>query len=516
MIKAALALKAGWMARFRSAFKNLLCQHVKVYHGEPPWVGRAEPAAYRACVIQLFSNCKRDQVESVSKLLNGDWQSDREIAHYCGGPSCCSSRDHTIAKMLESLVPVLIGKGPIIFPKHKWTGADQCCDYFGRLMCIHSILARLLGSLWSKENETDNGTSKSKSEQQKQPDPIPIVDDESGTAAADDEAAEDAVLAQLVQIRLEAADGVAPEDEKVDGDDFKAIAKQWRQVAVNWVCSKGVCQDLLTARMALGPQARLMRWQLKLGADKFDLEQTISEAKHGIRTYRVLEAHLNSGPAQLMSDMVTLINQDFSETLPLSFCTQEHRWYMFRLFARVAAAGHHYLWVPHFRYPFKIFGLLSHDAKYAEKVEQDILCDWRERKRILDPFSSWSIEPYIPDSNSEQQGGQQHFILHNAVAMAELKSVALECGLDISHTECQHAANRRLVQSRSTHTHPTDLASASNQFIHRQLRRSCFIGFQDCRDQPVKKFKKKTGRKKTRPRQAPSSIIPSFGVRVEN
>lgn len=102
MIKAALALKAGWMARFRSAFKNLLCQHVKVYHGEPPWVGRAEPAAYRACVIQLFSNCKRDQVESVSKLLNGDWQSDREIAHYCGGPSCCSSRDHTIAKMLES------------------------------------------------------------------------------------------------------------------------------------------------------------------------------------------------------------------------------------------------------------------------------------------------------------------------------------------------------------------------------------------------------------------------------
>ena len=140
------------MSRFRAAFRSVIRSQLRIYAGSPSSFGGPEPSAYRAFILKtFFRHCDAVEVTAVNRLLNGNWEVSGEIQHFCSGPGCCSSPIETENNVVKWLLKTCVGKGPRIFPRHKWLGADEAVDWFGRLMGIHSVLRSVISVLWGNE-----------------------------------------------------------------------------------------------------------------------------------------------------------------------------------------------------------------------------------------------------------------------------------------------------------------------------------------------------------------------------
>ncbi|CAK9031890.1 unnamed protein product, partial [Durusdinium trenchii] len=446
LIKAALALRSGHMRQLRLIVKDLIRDKLRIYRATPSFTG-SDSSAFRDHMMKVFfSTCTSAEKASVVSLFNGDW-SDPEIQHVCLG--CCSSREHTIHKMETLALPVFLWRGPRVFPRHKWVGADDSLDWFGRLLALHSLLPEVMRRLFGPRAH-------------------------GRPSQAGDTAEPESAL--LESIEHEAFSALAaydasqgPTHDAEAEDDYRVIFKRWRQQAYDWACNyKDLQGDLLFSRLALAPQCELMNKQLFLASGKWDEQQFAHEAEHGSRMFRVLETHQNVAVSKAIEQVISIAKQDFFSNVPCELWTMRHSHQLFRLLMRVGASAHHYLYQRHKRYPYKLFALLQEDGEAVKQAGQDILRDFQQHPCTLCAFSMWFLKH---DNRSSSLDA-----LISRRSLLELASIATECAVDICHTECQHASNRRLVEGKSLHTYQADLAEASSHYVARVLRSTSWRG----------------------------------------
>lgn len=366
-----------------------------------------------------------------------------EIAHFCNG--CCQSEEHSRELVTALITRIFVGKGPRVFPRHKWVGAEEAIDWFGRLACCHGMLSAIVRRLLSKEQAV-------------------------ASAAADLE------LLPILQ-------GSQGPFQATDESDFKVIFGRWKAVMAEWCTSyPSLLSDLVSCKQALRPQVRLMSRQLFLSSASWDQQQASNKCQTGERTYRPLVAYKNEFLSDCLEEVKRLLHTDFSEMASLDMRTVRRKNLFFRLLARVGASTHHYLLQRHIRYPFKVFGLLQHDKQCVQSLAGEILEDFAVRPCVLDSFSQWFLKEY----------GHSVDTLCSRLALLELEAIACEVSVDIASTECQHAANRRLITGKGVQTHPVELPEASAHFIARGMRRSTWLSLRAQRRE-APRMKKKRG-----------------------
>ena len=346
---------------------------------------------------------------------------------------------------------IFLKSGPQVLARHKWLGADVAMDWFGRLLVCHNLLGATCSKLF----------------------------------AGDEDILKDDLPADAV-VGFVAAQSQSGEDT----EEFKVIYKQWKKMAHQWACKyPGLLSDLLIARLAMFPQVALMEQQLFLSSCSWDRQQLSEELRGGKRSYRLLECFRNHYPKQTVQALQGLLHCDLSAVLGLELRTVHHRHQIFRAATRAAAATHHYLVTRHQRFPYKMFSLLGDDAdKAADDILSSPACCRCE-------FTKWFLKEY--DSKPK---------LLSQLALQELRAIALECSVDIASTECQHAANRRLVTSKGVQTWAMDVREASAHFFGRRLRLSSFIGLTKNQAAQAeadnhKKIKTKPGPRPIKPKQ---------------
>ena len=266
-----------------------------------------------------------------------------------------------------------------------------------------------------------------------------------------------------------------------DENDFKLVAKRWREVAYRWACQNpDLTAQFLFTRLSLGPQTFMMMKSLQVSADSWSQKEIERQLRTGQRNYKIVWAGANHAPKQALEQVWNLMTTDFTDLLPFQMIVANRSHDFFRMLARVGAASYYYLHQRHLRYPFLLFQLLSQDLDADRKTAlvSRILSDFSENPCVMDDFTLWYCKAYSPNLQCEE-------------GVEELKAVAAEASIDISHTECQHAGNRKLVESRKVNTHCPDLSQASAQFIARGFRSRSWFPFKSCRQMPKRHLLKR-------------------------
>ena len=259
-------------------------------------------------------------------------------------------------------------------------------------------------------------------------------------------------------------------------------------MAHQWACRyPNLLADLVFLRLTLFPQVTLMQRQLFLASNAWDQKQMMIECKTGKRSHRLLESHENKFPNETLVQYFDLAAFDLAPFLPVELRTMRYKHQLWRAIARSAAATHHYLVNRHRQFPYRLFALL--DAAKADQAADDILAS---AKCCRCDFSRWFLKEY----NTKEK-------LLSGLAVQELKAIAKQAAVDISSTECQHAANRRLVQAKSVQCKTTTLGDASAFYFSRRLRTSSFGGLkaaQAAQAVGMSKVKTKCGPKPRQPK----------------
>lgn len=289
------------------------------------------------------------------------------------------------------------------------------------------------------------------------------------------------------QLMVQGAATLGPDAAGGDDDnDFKVVAKRWREMAYRWACQNpDLAAQFVFTRLSLGPQTFMMMKSLQVSADSWSRNEIERQLRTGQRNYKIVWAGENDAPKQALAQVWNLMTTDFTDLLPFQMLIANRSHDFFRMLARVGAASYHYLHQRHLRYPYLLFQLLSQrlDEHQKAALTNRICSDFSENQCVMDEFSVWYCKAYAPNLRCDE-------------GIEELKAVATEASIDISHTECQHAGNRKLVESRKVNTHCPDLSQASAQFIARGFRSHCWFPFKSCR-QPTKRHLSKRGRKPT-------------------
>ena len=411
----------------------------------------------------FFSACNSAELAALKLLVNGDWQHPDELQHFCSG--CCRSEQHTAEQVEWWMIRIFARQAPRIFPKHKWIGAHIAVDFFGRLQAVNCLFTHVIAELFGPEFQSQ------RKDQNHALDPEEV-----------------AILAKLQSLET-LGQSAGQAGAGVEDDDFKKVSKGWRQTSFQWSQNPKLLADLLFCRLALTPQVELMARLLKVSGKNWDQEEILREAETGFRKYRVSWSFENSAPQALMIDICRLLCHDFTTVLTSSnLMTEANSATLFRLLMRVAAATHHYLLQRHTQYPWKLFSSLLPGNE--DGAETSINFDLKNQRCCMDSFSIWFLEPYISEGKIQ--------LSPTSVALSELRSIACQAETDIAEIECNHAANRRLIESKSLHTHAANLSLTSSYFAARRLRTSTFLGFASTVGVGVRggKTKQKAGRKK--------------------
>lgn len=147
--------QGGRMSLLRVALVRLLQERVRILRG------RASEGASRrreTMLDLLYSHMSHRGVllrSILTHFLNGDWGHEGVIEHYCNG--CCQNREHTIERMTRDLIPVLAGRAPALFPRHRWVGAELTLSWAGLLLNCHCLLPRLWEMLLASTSRRGDG-----------------------------------------------------------------------------------------------------------------------------------------------------------------------------------------------------------------------------------------------------------------------------------------------------------------------------------------------------------------------
>lgn len=152
----------GIVPRMRQALAKILFRKLEIVPSERP---SGFPEQHRKEVLDLFcpvagvaparSKLNRKRRFVLDYYLNGCWWEDCAVTHYCG-TNCCSSPEQTLKGFAVFVAWALVPTRCPIFPRSRWTHADESIDFVGLLAAVHNLLEHLTLALAGGGTQTQS------------------------------------------------------------------------------------------------------------------------------------------------------------------------------------------------------------------------------------------------------------------------------------------------------------------------------------------------------------------------
>ena len=294
MVQLSLALNTpGAMTGFRKALRQVLTKRLRVCVGHPP---PAASRANRTLLDLLFEGCgpydpaRRAVIDS---LANGDWSSRQFVDTWVSGPKSLRSQLHLFQ---TKWVQAVCGAAPLVYPRHRWTGAEGTMRWILVLHCCGGLLLDTL-ELWIGPGPARAATGSDAprpddSAERRQGD---FGEGEGGAGGDGDTAAAAGGNPGSEMMSYDPAVANAAQDVI---QQLQREARTWKRTALAWASDDGSVARLLIFRRVQEGQRRIIRDLLKTGGDKWECAEAHSELKcveagalgHSARRFRVSEA----------------------------------------------------------------------------------------------------------------------------------------------------------------------------------------------------------------------------------
>eukprot|EP00438_Fugacium_kawagutii_P003508 Skav229077 [mRNA] locus=scaffold157:54990:58026:- [translate_table: standard] len=239
----------------------------------------------------------------------------------------------------------------------------------------------------------------------------------------------------------------AEEDDDLSSSDWVARNKAFKRNAREWSMSHPAPR-LAILKQCMMVMAALIHRCLHVSSEIWELEQRKQSMKGKTRSYRILEAALQTDVKQFFIGLFKILTSPL-RAIPLVAMTVKNRVLAFKLISRSACSMHHLLRSARNGFPCLLFLSLINERYGSNGDEKEPPCMYDE---LTYHFRNW-----FPDFNEE--------------AYAALEALAAAIDLDIAAIEARHAATRRIVVSKSVQTWAPAIQSVGADWSYRQIHR---------------------------------------------
>eukprot|EP00971_Amphidinium_carterae_P352704 6492709-Amphidinium_carterae.4 len=431
MLHTALAMRqSASMTVFRDCLTRHICKKLKVLQGS---LG-ADAVEYRKSMLNIFCNGEDKLLERMilSTLPNGDWRHDT-VEYYIVGDPSSANKTEVSGLLSNGLIYAMVRKKPVLFPRHRWTGADDSLDCLGLLAVCRNLLQATFVEFCKVMLGTRSGASTDEAHVQHA-----VV--EAGFDDDDDD--DDAMMTthgsnQHVEGHAGAVQ-VEPPHEQVEQFQSAEQHARNRNVALHWITGSAHRDYLLIMRLAIAPLMDLLHSQFKVASDAWEIQQQVLVVRHMqadsegcsnqmCRHWMVTIAAQMLHEQSFMQSLSRLYdNQDCWQLLLQDRWTNDVRAMIFKILSRQGCAIEELLKHPHGCFPVKLFKLIHSPHLKADMCSQPACM-----------MDAWTVEliAHIKDCDEEQ-------MLQILVAHAQQLST------NIAVTETLHASIRRQISSQ--------------------------------------------------------------------
>ena len=453
LINTAISIREGGkMSIFRAALSEVIQERLRICRGECSM----EAKKHREAVMDLFITHDNNGIVKRTMLTaaaNGDWRNPEQLEHYVPRTDPAPTAQQVGRHVEKCLVAALAGHQPHMYPRHRWTGADEAVDDLAILFAVHNLLphvyARFQNMVDNKAQGLDTRRLNNPESEERSDSANPNPGFECSDAPV---IAEDGLLHSGMAAPLLPTAGPVPESLSA------AQNAHVRSSAGKWMYSEPYAH-LCLMRVVLNPLCQLMRDQLFLGGQDYELQerckmaQAMSEGTTGGfdgRSFRVVEAASGSLEEKFAEQMKKLFTDKSTWAIfPQSCYTVKFRSLCFRLLTRASACVYQLLALSHKIFPIKLFRLIKQrhlSAEYAA-IPQCVKDPWTQELQKL--FPTFSEADLI------------HMLVCQAWSMRT----------DISDIESRHASVRRQLTTRSVQTWKLGFAQAGCEWLLQTFRR---------------------------------------------
>ena len=373
-------------------------------------------------------------------VFNGDWADHDTVQHIVGQGADSPKSPEAIRDLMEStLVAVACATKPGLWPRSRWTGAEQPLNQFGILSAVHGIFLPSL-SMWL---ESHNSSSLSAHAMHAE------------TAAQSSDHASHAVTDLLAGADVDIMEAVGTASGTT-GDLMAALNSKHRKEAQKWVSSDPGAL-LLVARTVQEPLREFLQRQFHYSSQDYQAEllaliaqssQCPGSQDRQLRFPIVIASELEVETTFMQRMNALLFQKSYWSSLPSASLTLNMQHLIFQLISRSAAAIHQLHVHVRSSYPFRLFQVVLHPERAAE-LEHEPNC-------LKDPFTM---------QIQQQLGFTGEICRQTLTHMASLIEV------DISSIEARYASIRRQLFSKSCQTWTLPLTLASAEWIFQNCRR---------------------------------------------
>eukprot|EP00971_Amphidinium_carterae_P339880 6477934-Amphidinium_carterae.1 len=415
-----------------------------------------EAKTYKAELMHLLYS--RDQkslvkLTALEMVMTGDWRNPNVIEFAVAENEALPDKHHLKQLMVKVLLFCLANQQPIIFPRHRWTGAEEALSYCLLLGCVHNLLVPSYERFVRLINNKQSGHGGISED----PSSGTLVQAAAGVGSSDCHLGDNLGLAEDGgAMAADVVDGKNP--DMSDAQTYSALNAKNRKEALMWL-SHYPLPRLLVLRIIVGPLTVALAQQLQSSGWEYEQNElskmaesmiagTLHEARN-TRLYQLVLAATGKIEGACRDAFVMLLTASVWALFPMSSRTLAFRSLCHRLLSRAGAAMYQLFAVPHMQFPVCLFKLLQHPEMCCtfDELPECVLDEWAlALKRRFESFG----EP---------------------MCLSVLQSQAQLLKTDIAGLESHHSSIRRLLVARSLQTHSLNLDAASAEWILQNSRR---------------------------------------------
>eukprot|EP00971_Amphidinium_carterae_P329654 6462242-Amphidinium_carterae.2 len=411
---------------------------------------------YKSHMIDLlFSKDKTWLVRltALKLVMNGDWRNGKELEFVVPGGQPFPDKKKVQALMVNVLLFCLASTQPVIFPRHRWSGASESLAYICSLGAVHNLLEPTYMRFLDKvQGQKGNTSSASAAHSQECHVSLPTAF--ADVAGLHDTAMVDAIADQELTSKGQDLSQAGLSDSTI----FSALNAKNRTQAFAWLELHPLFR-LLLMKIVAGPLTSILALQLQAsGADYEQLELSKMASAMmsgsmdiGSRSFPLVLASSGELEDNANGEYGLLLSASIWQVVPATCRTLSFRALCHRLLSRAAASIFQLLSVPHRQFPIALFRLLK-DPSASKELEEQPDC-------IKD---EWTLA-------LQHQFGH----LHNPLCLGLIQAQAQSLKTDISTVESNHSSIRRLLVARSLQTHSLNVEACSAEWVLQNCRRRC-------------------------------------------
>ena len=448
ILRIGLSLQVGsHMSCFRQAITEVVRERVVICVGQLPSAARA----YKMHMLQLFHNSLTHKSKSLVLLLeylNGDWRNTLSIEYYKDKPKSMQDREEVIRVLTAVILEVYASTRPPLYPRHRWTGADEAVDWVASFQSIHGLFRVVYLKFLTLCGKAAPATAQDSAAPS-----LTIAEFSEHSVPEHGALADVSVFAGLGSGERGASfsDAGAPE--------YAEQLAQHRKLAQAWL-ARDPSTSLYAMRTVMQPILELLYSEFHVTSPEFELlEEAKACSAHlhdqdGVpltpRAFKLTECAHQVNERDFFKKLHTLfVDREAWQHMPAVGKTAEWGCRVFRLLSRAGCLIQELFAHKHTLFPYCMFKLV-HDQSAADEMRNQSTCK-------MDP---WSLEMFHKYEN--WASGEFHLVL---LLMCSLVTT------NISDIEARHATMRRHLTSSSTQVRRMSFVDLGANWVFQQYRR---------------------------------------------